>query len=186
MDIARITASPALDTPEALRDAVLRLADQQAIRDLAAIYSLAVDGHDLDTVIACFAEDGSFERAANVNRGHETLRIFYQKMMDRYATTLHTVHSHVIDVAGNSAIGILTGHGELVLGRTLMMAAYRYDDTYSRIGGRWVFATRSLRFMYVVPFEAMGTSFGDQKRIRWPELAFTDADIPESLPTWEL
>jgi hypothetical protein len=114
------------------------------------------------------------------------LRAFYQTMMDRYATTLHTVHSHVIDVVGDSATGILTGHGELVLGRTLMMAAYQYDDTYSRISGRWVFATRSIRFMYVVPFESMGTSFGDQKRIRWPELAFADADIPESLPTWGL
>jgi len=65
------------------------------------------------------------------------------------------------------------------------MAAYRYEDSYAVHEGRWCFSSRSLSFMYVVPFEAMATSFGDRRRIRWPEQAWADAELPESLPSWD-
>ncbi|MCW2525589.1 MAG: hypothetical protein JWM76_449 [Pseudonocardiales bacterium] len=171
-------------SPEALVRQVQVLTDQSAIRDLGALYVMAVDDHDLERVVACFAPKGSFTRAGNTVTGSEDLRAFYIKMMDRYITTLHTQHSHVIQVDGDSATGLVTGHAELSLEGVLMMAAYRYEDVYTRTDRRWVFEERSLRFMYVVPVQDLPIAFTGDKRIRWPETPFAAADFPETLPTW--
>ncbi|MDR7303959.1 nuclear transport factor 2 family protein [Haloactinomyces albus] len=185
MDFRRPTTTAPAQTPEEAYRQLRSLADESALRNLGALYSMAVDDHDIDTVVAMFAEDGSFTRAGHTVQGHTALRDFYIGMMDRYVTTLHIPNSHVITVDDDTATGILTGQAELSLNGTLMMAAYRYDDRYARQDGRWVFAARTLKFMYVVPIEQMPTSFGDSKRIRWPETPYAEADLPEALPTWD-
>lgn len=181
------TTAPATDD-QGLRSQLRALADKDAIRALGALYSVAVDDHDLDTVVRCFAADGTFTRAGTTYAGHDVLRDFYTGMMDRYVTTLHIPNSHVIEVepVAGTATGLLTGQAELALGNRLLMAAYRYDDSYRRLEeGRWVFASRELRFMYNVPFEQMPTSFADSQRIRLPGAPYADGDYPETLPTWE-
>jgi uncharacterized protein (TIGR02246 family) len=180
------TTTPDLDRDlAALTEHLQKLTDQAAIRDLAALYVMAVDDHDIERVLDCFAPTGSFTRAGVKTTGHDALRTFYVAMMDRYVTTLHTPHSHVIATDdANSATGLSTGHAELSLNGTLMMAAYRYSDRYVRIGRRWVFEDRALRFMYVTPFQDMPTTFTGPARIRWPELPYAEADIPESSSTW--
>jgi uncharacterized protein (TIGR02246 family) len=171
--------------PEAAAGVLQGLADEVAIRNLAALYAMAIDDHDIERVVDCFADDGTFTRAGNTERGKRDLRAFFVKMMDRYITTLHTPHSHLVATNGtDSATGLMTGHAELSFEGTLMMAAYRYDDTYSRVDGRWVFQTRALKFMYVVPFQDMSSAFADRMRIRWPQLPYAEADFPESLATW--
>lgn len=187
MDLDRATTTRPTSTLEEVGNALRALADKDAITALGALYSIAVDDHDLDTVVRCFAPDGTFSRAGTTYAGHEVLRDFYASMMDRYVTTLHIPNSHVIDVdpEAGTATGLLTGQAELALGNRLLMAAYRYDDTYVRDEeGRWTFAARELRFMYNVPFEQMPTSFSDSRRIRLPEMPHADGDYPESLPTW--
>jgi hypothetical protein len=89
-----------------------------------------------------------------------------------------------VDVRAGTATGIVNGHGELALGDRLLLAAYRYDDRYVRLGDRWVFAARSIGFRYNVPFEQMATSFAGRKRLRVPGTAVADGDHPETLPTW--
>lgn len=189
MDLDTATTTTLADDQETLARQVRSLADTEAIRALNALYSVAVDDHDLASVVRCFAADGSFTRAGTVYTGHDELRPFYASMMDRYVTTLHVPHSHVIEVdteAGTGS-GLATGHGELALGDRLLVTAFRYDDRYVRLddeGGRWVFAARDLRSMYVVPFEEMGSSFADSRRIRMPGAEPAEAAFPETLPTW--
>ena len=186
MDLDAATSTTLAGSPDELARQVRTLADKDAIRALGALYSVAVDDHDLSTLVRCFAGDGTFTRAGTTYAGHDELTPFYASMMDRYVTTLHIPNSHVIDVdtEAGTATGLLTGQAELALGNRLLMAAYRYDDRYVREDDRWVFAARELRFMYNVPFEQMPTSFADSKRIRPPEGPHADGDYPESLPTW--
>ena len=187
MDLDLATSTTLAGSPEELARQVRTLADKDAIRALGALYSVAVDDHDLATVVRCFAPDGSFGRAGTTYAGHEELRPFYASMMDRYVTTLHIPNSHVIEVDtdAGTATGLLTGQAELALGNRLLMAAYRYDDRYVRDDdGRWTFAARELRFMYNVPFEQMPTSFADSVRIRPPGGPDAAGDYPETLPTW--
>ena len=168
--LSAATTTTLAGTPEEAYRQVRELADKAALVNLSVLYSMAVDDHDLDTVVACFAPDGTFTRLGTTVRGHDDLRAFYGSMMDRYVTTLHTPESHVavVDVDAGTATGVVNGHGELALGDRLLLAAYRYDDRYVRLDGRWVFAARTIRFMYNVPFEEMATSFADRRRLRVP------------------
>jgi uncharacterized protein (TIGR02246 family) len=183
---ARQTTPPSVGTSGASFGAALQLLlDRAAITDLSALYSLARDSNDIEGVLACFAPDGAFVFDGMPTRGHAALRAFYVGNMDRYRTTLHVTHAHVIQLQDSSSgTGILTGHAELSFGETLMMTAYRYHDRYTRIDGRWTFAERALKFMYAVPFDEMATSFRDSLRLRWPDEQPRVAEIPESLPTW--
>ena len=187
MDLLSATTTTSLaGTPDEAYRQLRELADKAALVNLSVLYSMAVDDHDLDTVVACFAPDGSFTRLGTTVRGHADLRTFYASMMDRYVTTLHTPESHVavVDVDAGTATGVVNGHGELALGDRLLLAAYRYDDSYVRLDGHWVFAARSIRFMYNVPAEEMATSFADARRLRVPGTPVTEGDYPETLPTW--
>jgi uncharacterized protein (TIGR02246 family) len=182
----QITSQTIGDDPADLRRAVQVLSDRAAISDLAVLYMMAVDDHDIERVLACFAPDGSFTRAGTTSRGGAQLRAFYIAMMDRYITTLHTPHSHVIQLdSADQGSGLMTGHAELSLDGTLMVAAYRYADIYVRLESRWLFQSRSLQFMYVTPFQEMATTFTGDRRIRWPETEFAVADIPETYKTWK-
>jgi SnoaL-like domain len=187
MDLLSATTTTTLaGTPEEAYRQIRELADKAALVNLSVLYSMAVDDHDLDTVVACFAPDGSFTRLGTTVRGHADLRSFYGSMMDRYVTTLHTPESHVavVDVDAGTARGVVNGHGELALGDKLLLAAYRYDDEYVRLDDRWVFASRTIRFMYNVPAEEMPTSFADNRRLRVPGTPVAEGDYPETLPTW--
>jgi hypothetical protein len=184
--LSAATTTTLAGTPEEGYRQIRELADKAALVNLSVLYSMAVDDHDLDTVVACFAPDGSFTRLGTTVRGHADLRTFYGSMMDRYVTTLHTPESHVavVDVEAGTARGVVNGHGELALGDTLLLAAYRYDDEYVRLDDRWVFAARTIRFMYNVPASEMATSFSDARRLRVPGTPIAEADYPETLPTW--
>jgi uncharacterized protein (TIGR02246 family) len=186
VDYARQTTPPLMtESVEALASALQSLLDQQAIRDLVAIYSVARDDNDMESLLDTFAPEGSFVIGGVPVTGHAALREFYAGNMDRYTTSLHTTHTHVIQPgAADQASGLVTGHAELSLGDTLMMAAYRYADRYAKLAGRWVFTERILRFMYAVPFGDMATSFTSAKRMRWPGTEPALADYPETLPTW--
>ncbi|MGX7731507.1 SgcJ/EcaC family oxidoreductase [Rhodococcus sp. 2H158] len=177
-----MTASNLADLDSA---ALSRLVAKDEIRDLAGRYALAVDDHDIDTVLSLFTEDGVFEVAGTELRGREQIRPFYVSSMDRYHTMLHTPEIHLVTIEDDShASGIMTGHAELAVHDTLMMTAFRYRDRYVRRDGTWLFERRTVSFMYAVPFESMGSSFRTTKRIRWPQTRYTEADYPESAPTW--
>lgn len=186
MDLASATTTTLAGTPEEAYLQLREQADTAALANLSALYSIAVDDHDLDTVVACFAPEGTFTRLGNTVTGHAALREFYATMMDRYVTTLHVPNTHLADVdtLAGTATGMVTGHAEVALGSRLLLAAYRYDDRYVRLESRWVFATRTIRFMYNVPFEEMATSFSDSMRMRIPGTDVAAGDYPETLPTW--
>ena len=158
------------------------------VQRLYAVYAWAVDQGDFGLLDAIITTDIVITRGGADYLGHEAfVQVYRNSWEGEWSASKHSITNVMATREEDGSIrGQAYFNATSVRSDRTSMTLGRYDDTYSRIGGRWVFATRSLRFMYVVPFEAMGTSFGDQKRIRWPELAFTDADIPESLPTWEL
>jgi hypothetical protein len=165
--------------------AVQALLHTSAIRDLVTIYSIARDDKDIESLLACFDEDGTFSISETVIQGQDDLRVFYTGNMDRYRTSLHTTHTHLVHLEDDDyATGIVTGHAELSLGDTLMITGTRYWDTYVRRAGRWLFKGRVLKFMYAVPFEEMGSSFRDTLRLRWPGEAPRPGEYPETSATW--
>jgi uncharacterized protein (TIGR02246 family) len=181
----QLTPPSIIDEPGGLERAVQALVDQSAIKNLVALYSITRDDHDIDKLISCFAEDGTFTSRGVTIRGRDDLRAFYIANMGKYTTTLHTSHMHLVQfIDDDEASGLVTAHAELGLGDTLMVAGLRYSDRYVRRVDRWVFQHRTLKFIYAVPFDDMGSSFRDSRRIRWPGTDPIASGFPESLPTW--
>ena len=65
-----------------------------------------------------------------------------------------------------------------------MVAAYRYDDEYRRVEGRWLFARREMRYQYFAPTDELGRSLSGRERVRVPGADPRDAEIPEELPNY--
>jgi ketosteroid isomerase-like protein len=185
---AALTGVPGLPDQDwaALARAVRAQADLQAIRDLGVLYARAVDDHAIDALVAMYTPDGVFERRGVPAAGTAAIRAAYVASFDTYRTMLHTAHPGVVQLHGDgTASGWSHGHAELATRSTLVLASYRYEDDYRCQGGRWLFARRSITFMYAVPADQLAGSFGSVERIRWPRTAPEAADYPESSPTWE-
>jgi uncharacterized protein (TIGR02246 family) len=160
--------------------------DREAIRDLAALYTRAVDNYDLDTLVDLFTEDGVFDRRGTPVVGREALRETYAGAMQANRTMVHIPDSHVVELLPDRrARGWAAGHAELVIDGQLVMAAFRYEDEYRCVDDRWRFARRSIRFMYAVPAEELGTGLTGDERMRWPGAAPAPADYPEDMHTWK-
>lgn len=141
------------------------------IKDLIHRYALAVDMKDVDELVSLYAPDGVFERIQKTIQGHADLREFYAGMVSRYHPTRHLPSVHVIKEWGPaSASGIQTGTAELGEHGELRRAAYRFHDQYVERDGVWLFARRSLRYMYVVEYSDLNDVFQSETRIRWPGL----------------
>lgn len=167
--------------------AVLRdMRDREAIRDLALLYTRAVDDYDIDAVVDLFTVDGVFDRRGKPAAGREALRSAYGTAMRVNRTMVHTLDSHVVQLLpGRRGAGWAAGHAELVVDSTLLLAAFRYEDEYRCVDDRWLFARRSLTFQYALPADQMTRGLGHVERIRWPGAAAAAADYPEDLRTWQ-
>jgi uncharacterized protein (TIGR02246 family) len=188
LDLPAVTAAlTTVPDPGAdLAAAVRAQADLQAIRDLGVLYARAVDDHDLDPLVAMFTPDGVFERRGVAATGSAEIRAAYVASFDTYRTMLHTAHPGVVQLHGDgTASGWSHGHAELATRSTLVMASYRYADDLRCVDGRWLFARRSITFMYAVPADQLATGFGSVERIRWPRTTPEAGDYPETSPTWD-
>jgi ketosteroid isomerase-like protein len=185
LDIGRVNASPLVEAGSE-REHLQRLVDLDAIRQLASIYPILVDSHDLEHVVALFAEDATFHRAGHVHAGREELHRFFAQIMDTYSMMVHTGHQHVVDLAlgATVAVGVQIGHGELELAGQRVVAAYRYDDEYRCVEGRWLFARRQMRYQYFSTHDGLGQSLSGRQRVRLPGAEPRDAEIPEELPSY--
>ncbi len=185
---AALTTVPELPGQDwaALARVVREQADLQAIRDLGVLYARAVDDHAIDALVAMYTPDGVFERRGVPAAGAAAIRAAYVASFDTYRTMLHTAHPGVVHLHGDgTAAGWSHGHAELATRRTLVQASYRYEDAYRYVDGRWLFARRSITFMYAVPADRMAASFGSAERMRWPGTEPETADYPETAPTWD-
>ncbi|MGY1712099.1 nuclear transport factor 2 family protein [Geodermatophilus sp. SYSU D00758] len=184
-DLTTVAGLPEGDLA-ALARAVRAQAYRQAVADLGVLYARAVDDHDVDSVVAMYTSDGVFERRGVAATGAEEIRAAYVASFDTYRTMLHTPHPGVVRLHGDgTASGWSHGHAELATRSTLVLASFRYEDDYRCVDGRWLFARRSITFMYAVPADELATSFGSVERMRWPRTAPEAADYPESSPTWD-
>jgi ketosteroid isomerase-like protein len=186
MDFRKVNVSAGV-TPDSVARHVQRLLDIEAIRQLAAMYPILVDSHELETLVEAFTEDGQFARAGAVHSGRAELRTFYRAIADGYDVMVHTAHQHVIDIdaGAKTATGVQTGHGEVGLpsgGRAI--ASFRYDDDYRKVGDRWLFARRVMRYHYFAPHDKLASSLTGRQRIHMPSGEIRDGEIPEQLQSW--
>ena len=131
-------------------------ADRLAIRELVESYAHCADRRDAKGQMALFTEDTHFvvymnakdSKPSQVLHSRAALAAVFDDL-NKYAATQHFVgQSTIITLTADRATGEaytmahhLTVDGEK---RRLMIAALRYDDTFVKKDGAWLFAERKL------------------------------------------
>ena len=131
-------------------------ADRLAIRELVEAYAHCADRRDAKGQMALFTEDTHFVVYMNAKDPNPSQELHSRAALapvfddlNKYAATMHFVgQSTVLSLAGDRATGeaYTLAHHLTVDGakRSLMIAALRYDDTFVKTGGTWLFAEREL------------------------------------------
>jgi ketosteroid isomerase-like protein len=131
--------------------------DDAEIRVLSDRYAAAVDGRDVDALLAVFAPDACLVRRPDGDGtpgfelvGHDALRGVIRQLARSYRSTSHVLGARDYDVASASATGEVSctahhlreGDGGEVIDRVLHV---RYLDTYARVDRGWLITRRELR-----------------------------------------
>ena len=131
-------------------------ADRLAIRELVEAYAHCADRRDAKGQMALFTEDTHFVVYMNARDPNPSQELHSRSALapvfddlNKYAATMHFVgQSTVLSLTGDRATGeayTLAHHLTIDGGkRTLMIAALRYDDTFVKTDGAWLFAERKL------------------------------------------
>lgn len=148
---------------------IRRLEDIEALRTLRNQYHAAINDGRYGEIVDLFTVDAvvelgylaRYEGRAAIDRGFRGMGERERFFIKQY------IHSHLVDVDGD--------HGE---GKSYLEARYgrfgvsylvsgRYDDTYVREGGRWLFKSMIAEFYYTVPAGVGWT--GDEKHYLRPK-----------------
>jgi ketosteroid isomerase-like protein len=160
-------------------DEVGRLLARDEIRELAQRYALAVDARDLDALVALFADDVRVGRDAV---GREALRRDFERQLRAIGVSILFVGNHVIDFDDDDhARGVVYCTAQIQDGERWIRQAIRYDDSYERRGGRWVFVRRKHLLWYGVE-EPRNPLL--QPPAQWPASHTGKGTLPECLATW--
>ena len=131
-------------------------AGRLAIRELVEAYAHCADRRDAKAQMALFTADAHFVVHMNAKdpkpsqelHSREALAAVFAEL-NRYQATTHFVgQSTVFTLTGERATGeaYCLAHHVTVSGgkRTLMVASLRYNDTFTKMDGAWLFAERLL------------------------------------------
>jgi ketosteroid isomerase-like protein len=159
---------------------VERLLAFEEIRQLASRYAVAVDRRDLDTLVSLFVPDVRVGREAT---GREALRAGFAEQLRGIGVSILHVGTHQIDLAdADHATGHVYCKGEIQDGDRWIHQAIRYDDTYRRCDGRWLFVRRRHLLFYGV---AVAANPLRQPPADWPAHHDGRGTLPWSEPTWQ-
>jgi len=131
-------------------------ADRLAIRELVEAYAHCADRRDAKGQMALFTPDTHFVVFMNAKdptpsqelHSRESLAPVFDDL-NKYAATIHFVgQSTILTLTNDRATGeaYTLAHHLTVDGakRRLMIAALRYNDSFAKINGEWLFAERLL------------------------------------------
>jgi len=131
-------------------------ADRLAIRELVEAYAHCADRRDAKGQMSLFTADAHFVVYMNAKDSTPSQELHSRaelapvfEELNKYAATMHFVgQSTIVTLTGDRGTGEaytlahhLTIDGEK---RHLMIAALRYDDTFVKTDGAWLFAERRL------------------------------------------
>jgi SnoaL-like protein len=131
-------------------------ADRLAIRELVKAYAHCADRRDANGQMALFTTDTHFVVYMNAKDPKPSQELHSREALapvfadlNQYEATMHFVgQSTILTLTGDRATGeaYCLAHHLTVEGakRTLMIAALRYDDTFAKIDGIWLFSERRL------------------------------------------
>ena len=175
--------------PQALLRRIERIESRHQIAELVGNYARACDEHDVDALAAIFTEDGMIDSPSNLlsASGRKGIRETFMRRYKIRGPSYHWTHDHKVafdETDDDHAIGLVLGHAETCPDKIASIAAMRYADDYRRIGGQWLFARRTLTFLYYVPVTEYASVLATPLRLAVGDRRLP-GDYPESLPSWQ-
>ena len=134
------------------------MTDRDEIVELVHRYSDAVCRKDREQWAACWSEDAWWDLGkGRLTRGRDGIVAFWQAAVDGLHVVVQLVHNGAVTIDGDAASGrwYVSEHMERGNGVKGILLAW-YDDTYVRVEGRWLFASRSLGSLYHGPPDLSG------------------------------
>lgn len=157
-----------------------RLESLDAIRQLAAKYSLALDMRDSDAWVNLFPED---VRVGDGKTGRKALRDWFDETMrPQFTGTAHHIGNHIIEFDHSErAQGIVYSKNEHEAGAEWIIMQMMYFDQYERIDGRWYFRRRLPLYWYATDLNK--PPIGSDK-MRWPGHPPYEGSFHDLFPAW--
>jgi hypothetical protein len=130
-----------------MTDALQRLLDDRAIRDVLLRYCRGIDRIDLDLVRACYWPDAVDDHGA-FRGGVDDYLVWIGRLLPRYGVTTHSLTNTLVEWPGPDGIAHVetygvadhqTPGGPPELNLTI---AFRYLDRFERRNGEWRIADR--------------------------------------------
>jgi ketosteroid isomerase-like protein len=133
------------------------LEDAEAIRNLKARYAALCDRqYDADGIAALFTEDALWD-SPGLGRfeGREAIRNFFRGASQIFSFAIHYSLNGQIEVDGGTARAqwYLFMPCTVAAGNRAMWRASIDHETYTRVGGTWMFSRKRSEQLMNVPFE---------------------------------
>ena len=137
-------------------DAIIReLADIEAIRDLARLYAHHVWQNELEALVDLFAIDGEMDPGTRPPiRGRAALLAGFREILTVGDTFLPFVQQHLVELAGDVAIGTCYIDLRATVAGQSMIGAGWYADRYVRTPEGWRIQSRKIELRFFVPLAA--------------------------------
>ena len=176
-------------TMDELLRRVEKLEARAEIAELASAYAIACDEHDMPRLSSLFAEDAVFDSPSGFLKANSRQEIcdMFVRVFKIRGPGYHWTHDHFVrfdDNKPDEATGLVLSHAETLPGPDVSLSAMRYEDRYRREAGRWVFARRSISFLYYVPAKEFTQVFHSPLRVVLGDKRVA-ADYPEPLAAWQ-
>jgi hypothetical protein len=129
--------------------------DRVAIREVIDAYARCADRRDAEGQMALFTADAHFVLYMDARSSEPCMELHSRADLapvfddlNRYVATTHFNGQSTVTISGAAANGesYCLAHHVSVDGdeRTLMIASIRYEDTFTRLDGTWLFSERRL------------------------------------------
>jgi ketosteroid isomerase-like protein len=166
-----------------------RLEARAAISELVSAYAVACDEHDMPRLTNLFTEDATFDSPSKlmVAQGRSAIAALFVTLFQIRGPAFHWTHDRFVAFADddpNLATGLVLSHAETTPNGVVSIAAMRYEDVYRCEGGRWLFARRTINFLYYVPVNEFPNALNSKARLA-VGAERRSADYPESLVAWQ-
>ncbi|MGC1470738.1 MAG: nuclear transport factor 2 family protein [Sphingorhabdus sp.] len=165
---------------DALEVRIDRLESLDAIRQLAAKYSLALDMRDMDAMVNLFEENVRVGKDAS---GRKALRAYMDgTLRSPFIGTSHHIGGHIIEFDDpDHAHGICYSKNEHETGDEWVIMQMMYADDYVRVDGRWYFARRLPLYWYATDLNK--PPIGENK-MRWPGSDWVEGNFHKPFPSF--
>jgi SnoaL-like domain len=151
-----------------------------AIQKLPLSYSVAIEHRDVDAMAALFSPNAHF---GPYGVGRSGLRALMSASMATSIFAVILVANHLVEMDGDDQ-----AHGE-VWARCYAQndpgeyveQLIKYEDSYERIEGRWLFLRRRHRLWFGLPADPSPL---DQAEANWPQRQVGVGDVPLADPVF--